>query len=605
MAKKIPINLPPGVVKGESMLASAGRFIASNNVRWVNGKPQKVGGNTVLTSAAVTGHIRGMHAWGDNSGARQFIAMGTAYGLWTVSTQSYAPVDITPYESIRTAGSNPIATTNLSTTVTITHTGHGAVVGDLVNFSGATAVGGLTISGDYTVVTAPTADTFTITAASAATSTATGGGAAVVISVLLGDGEENISTGFGWGVGGWGQLTWDTPREVSSVLNYPRAWALDNFGKLLLANVVDGGLYSWDPTTTPTPRAAIVANAPTQASFMFVTSERTVFLLGTNTGGTLTRMQVHWSGQGAHGDWDILATLSTASGSPSRTRTLTKGSRLIAGCDLGSNLSIIWSDEAAYVFQYIGNQFVYQSRLIGENCGITGPDAFCTIGGTAYWLGSDRFWQYSGSVLEIPNQDDIKEWLFALMRPYYAIKAVAWFNERFNEVWFGVVPDGDDEVTMAAVYMRSNGRWYVCDIERTSATRFSGDNNSVILAGHDGFLYSHDVGVNDNGAALDWYLETSVMELENGDLTYTVNGISLDMQRRTGDVVVTLTGYEESDPEAEAIDTETQTIPQGQGSEDFRTTARLIKMHLSGSGVGCDFRMGIPKVEVTPNSRRS
>jgi hypothetical protein len=179
-----------------------------------------------------------------------------------------------------------------------------------------------------------------------------------------------------------------------------------------------------------------------------------------------------------------------------------------------------------------------------------------------------------------------------------------WFNERFNEVWFGVVPDGEDEATLAAVFMRSNGRWFTCDIERTAATRFAGDNTSVILAGHDGFLYAHDVGVDDNGASLDWRLETSVLELEEGNQIYTIQGVSLDMQRRTGAVNVTLTGYNESDPEALPIDTETQTIPQGQGSEDFRTTARLVKMRLSGSGVGCDFRMGIPKVEIVPNARR-
>lgn len=602
MGKKVPINLPPGVLKGESMLGSAGRFTSSNNVRWVNGRPQKLGGNEVLTGAAVEGFVRGIHAWGDNSAVRQFIGMGSAFGLWAVSTQNYTPVDITPYAKIAVVV-DPFTSTNTSPIVLVGMTGHGAVPGGLVNFDNVTPFSGLVIDGDYIVVDTPSADTFTIDAGTPAVTSTTAGGT-VTISIELGDGEENISAGFGWGVGGWGESTWGTPREVSSVLNYPRAWALDNFGKLLLANVIDGGLYSWDPTGTPVGRAIVVPDAPTQAAFMFVTSERTVFLLGTNTGGTLNRMQVHWSGQGTFDDWDILATLSTASGSPSRTRTLTKGSRLIAGCDLGSNISLIWSDEAAYVFQYLGNQFVYQSRLVGENCGIAGPDAFCTVGGVAYWLGNDRFWQYSGAVQEIPNQDDIKEHLLALMRPYYGVKAVVWFNERFNEVWFGVVPDEEAEVTMAAVYMRANGRWFLCDIERTAATRFAGDNTSTILAGHDGYLYAHDVGVNDNGAALDWHMETSVLELEDGDLIYTVQGVHLDMQRRTGDVEVTLTGYEESDPEAEAIDTETRTVPQGQGSEDFRTTARLIKMRLSGSGVGCDFRMGIPKVEITPTARR-
>ncbi len=77
-----------------------------------------------------------------------------------------------------TINTNPIATTSGSPLVTITHTAHGADSTDTVTFSGATAVGGITISGEYRL-TKLTANTYTINHSSAATSTATGGGAAV------------------------------------------------------------------------------------------------------------------------------------------------------------------------------------------------------------------------------------------------------------------------------------------------------------------------------------------------------------------------------------------------------------------------------------------
>jgi len=77
---------------------------------------------------------------------------------------------------------NPITTANTLNTVTIAHVAHGFSVNQYVEFSGATAVGGLTVSGTYLVASTPTADTYTITHASTASSTATGGGAAVVES---------------------------------------------------------------------------------------------------------------------------------------------------------------------------------------------------------------------------------------------------------------------------------------------------------------------------------------------------------------------------------------------------------------------------------------
>ena len=72
--------------------------------------------------------------------------------------------------------SNPFSTTNLSTTVTVTDPYHNSLAGDSVTFSGASAVGGLTISGTYTVTSVVSTTQYTITAGSAATSTATGGG---------------------------------------------------------------------------------------------------------------------------------------------------------------------------------------------------------------------------------------------------------------------------------------------------------------------------------------------------------------------------------------------------------------------------------------------
>lgn len=79
-----------------------------------------------------------------------------------------------------TLGSNPIATSSGLPTVTITQTAHGKATGDLVTISGATAVGGLTLSGNYKI-TVLTANTYTVTASSNASSTATGGGSAVVV----------------------------------------------------------------------------------------------------------------------------------------------------------------------------------------------------------------------------------------------------------------------------------------------------------------------------------------------------------------------------------------------------------------------------------------
>jgi len=119
----------------------------------------------------------------------------------------------------------PIATTDESTTLTITDTAHGSKVGDYVRFTGATATGGITAENlnrpEGYEITAITTNTFTVTAPSAATSTVSaGGGNDVVISYLIGIdaglGIQTSAPALGWGVGGWGESTWNTPRSSAS-----------------------------------------------------------------------------------------------------------------------------------------------------------------------------------------------------------------------------------------------------------------------------------------------------------------------------------------------------------------------------------------------------
>jgi flagellar hook protein FlgE len=75
---------------------------------------------------------------------------------------------------------NPVATTNTSTNVVITSTAHGLAVGDTVTLAGLAATGGVP-AGELNathVITAVTANTFTITSTTAATSTVAAGGGA-------------------------------------------------------------------------------------------------------------------------------------------------------------------------------------------------------------------------------------------------------------------------------------------------------------------------------------------------------------------------------------------------------------------------------------------
>ena len=179
---KIPINVMPGILTEETARGANNRWKNGNRVRFHHGPPEKIGGWTSSPSEgdAIVGVPRGVFEWVSLEN-RGLISVGTNLRLFV--RDGGLQENVTPYRSSTPAfgGSDgtltdPFDTTDTSADVTVTHVGHGAGEGDTVYFDNATAVGGLTIDGEYTVGVVADVDTYTITAASAATSTATGGG---------------------------------------------------------------------------------------------------------------------------------------------------------------------------------------------------------------------------------------------------------------------------------------------------------------------------------------------------------------------------------------------------------------------------------------------
>jgi hypothetical protein len=105
---------------------------------------------------------------------------------WPVGTRVYGTyLTVTSTFRCRTLagllGSSPIATTNASTTATITHTAHGYSTGQGIEFAGATGFNGIS-AGQFNVryaITVVDANSYTITLPIPATGTGSGGGSAI------------------------------------------------------------------------------------------------------------------------------------------------------------------------------------------------------------------------------------------------------------------------------------------------------------------------------------------------------------------------------------------------------------------------------------------
>jgi len=199
------VSFAAGVVKDDTELAAAKRsggirWIDSDRIRFVNKLPQKIGGWAKYVTAAFDGKCRGLLSWQDNNSVAR-VGVGTHKKLYALEGGAFT--NITPIRAT-SALTDPFSVASGSTVVTVTDTAHGAAVGDFVEISGASAVGGITVDGNYDIKSVVDSDTYTIEHSSAAGSTASGGGS-VTVEYEVAVGAADAGKGYGYGVGGYGQ----------------------------------------------------------------------------------------------------------------------------------------------------------------------------------------------------------------------------------------------------------------------------------------------------------------------------------------------------------------------------------------------------------------
>jgi hypothetical protein len=597
MTELVPLAIapPPGVVLTESKRAADGRWIASRNIRFVKGRPQKLAGNVKAVATPTSGTPRELHAWRDFV-QNSYLAAGTYRKLY-VYDSSWAQNDITPIRSTGTLGANPFSVVISTPVVTVVHTAHGVNIGDTAIYTGATAIGGITPNGTFLVASVIDANTYTFNFTSNATSTVTNGaGSSVVWKYEIPVGVELGVYGLGYGVGGYGLGTYGTARSGSTIFIEPRIWALDHFGKLLIASYNGGSIYQFDPTASqPWGRATLIsvdASLPANCRFVLVTPERFVFAL-------LDAMQLAWCSQGD------LTTWTPATANTANIRTLTEGTKMVGGKVLSDFVTLVWTDAALYRFQYTGSAYIYNSSMVAKDCGLIGPNAAVTASGVAFWIGQDNLWMYNGSVQPTPNVEDIRKYVFDALKTDYGYQATAVYSSTHNEVWFFWTINGQTNPTLGLIYSIENQCWAPLDYGRTGGTHFTQGDTRPYFGAADGYIYQHENGLDDNGVALNVSLTLAPYAMNEGGNHFDVQYIVPDFLGQIGNISLTVQTWDRLNDSA-MEDSETEIVtPADSGTIDMRVSGRYVGLVISSSSLGSYFRWGKPVAWAQTSGDRS
>jgi hypothetical protein len=396
--------LKAGVNRENTRYTSEGGWYECDKIRFRQGTPEKIGGWQRISSTTFQGVCRSLWNW-VTLGSQNLIGVGTNLKFYLENGGAYN--DITPLRATVVL-TDPFETTSGSPIVTVTDASGGYADGDFVTFSGASAVGGLTLNDEYQITLTIVANEYTIDAGANASSSATGGGTVTAAYQI------NVGTAFaiplvGWGASSWGSGTWG----VGSVsTNSIRLWSQSNFGEDLIFGPRGGAIYYWDATSGLTSRAvelstlAGASNVPTDQNFVEISDiNRFVFAFGANefASATVNPMLVRWSDQGNALNWTPSATTQAG------FLTLSRGSKLVTAKQSRQEV-LVWTDSALYSMQYVGAPVVWAAQLVGENISIAGQNAVAYANGVAYWMGKDKFYKYDGRTT--PLRCDLRQFIF-------------------------------------------------------------------------------------------------------------------------------------------------------------------------------------------------
>jgi hypothetical protein len=267
---------------------------------------------------------------------------------------------------------------------------------------------------------------------------------------------------------------WGSPAATGIGIQL-RLWSQSNFGEDLIFNPRGGALYYWanaasastfnrgqylGPSTAVVTKSGTIttdSSCPTVANFVMVSdASRFVLAFGVNDYGSTVQdpLLIRWSDQESFATW--IPAVTNQAGS----YRLSHGSQIVTAMQTRQEILVL-TDSAIYSMQYLGPPYVWSFQIMGDNISIAGPNAIATANNITYWMGTDKFYMYSGRVQTLPST--LREYVFNDINLEQAFQFCAGTNEGYSEVWWQYCSANSSVVNRYVIYNHLENTWYYGD----------------------------------------------------------------------------------------------------------------------------------------------
>ena len=532
-------------------------------------------------------------------------------------------------------------------TVTVDLPNHGYQVGDTFNVYIPTTIGGVTLSGLYTITKINTIDQFEITSRLIPTSSATvyeNDGdirAESFVSLVVADQGDNFVYGGGlYNEGLYGSGFVEASADGTEITAVD--WSFDNWGSILVACPKNGALYYWQPVGSAIQNLSYMPNAPVYNTGAFVAMpQRQVIAYGSSFGSIQDPLLVRWCDLEDFTTW-----IGTAFNQAGSYRIPT-GSRIVGGLQAPQQ-ALLWTDIDLWSMTYIGPPFVYGFNKIGANAGLISQRASGQMGGAVYWMSQKQFFRFAGNGVE-PLPCPVWDQVFQNFFPGndengnpYTDRIRCAPNSQFNEItWYfpahytyDIDPEsglnldsmqiGTGEVNAYVKYNVALNQWDYgyqhCDCANVLVGRTAWIDQSIFgspigaaantsVAGQSGgfFVYQHETSNNADGFPMPAGFTTGYAALAEGDNMIFIDQVWPDMkwgqvdQDKNAQVKITffVTNYPGDAP----IEYGPYTVTQDTQYLSVRMRGRLVAIAVSSTDLNSFWRLGAIRYRYQPDGR--
>ena len=474
------------------------------------------------------------------------------------------------------------------------------------------------------------------------TSSAVNVGGVFTVQYEVPSGSAVYTTGTGWGAGYWNRGTWGSGTTVG-IGSQLRLWTNDNFGQDLIFAPRGGQIYYWNATTGTAYRGLKLSELANTSSFsgqyvpqatnQVIASaiQRFVIAFGANSyvagnaSTTFDTMLVRWSDQENPYQW--VPDITNQSGE----FRLSNGSYIMEAKSTRQEI-LIWTDSAIYSMQYLGPPYIWGFNILMDNISIMSPNSAITINNVTYWMGTDKFYMYSGRVETLPCA--LRQYIFADINKDQSYQVTTGGNEGFNEVWWFYCSTNSTVIDKYVIYNYLDRVWYYGTLNRTSWLDSGIRQNPMgtFINGADdvgnptGTVIYHELGTDDQSTAtpapIVSFVQSSDFDIGDGHNFALVWRMLPDVNFNGSNVnqpsvVMTLRPRQNSgSPYINDIDLATvqsdqnyttypqYTIQEFTGQVYTRLRGRQMAFRISSDGIGVAWQLGTPRIDIKNDGRR-